>query len=91
MFMWVSSVCFRAVSSGSRLMAVLRLAALDEKSLKARRGDRQSDLANRDRIGRSEDAHIWETSLTSLMPVERVISAASVLYRLSSESMSSAT
>jgi hypothetical protein len=77
MFMCVSSVFFRAVSSGSAVMAVFRLAVFDEKSLFLARNRRT--------------AHICDTSLTSVMPVDRVISAASVLYLLSSESISSAT
>ncbi len=34
MFMCVSRVCFRCVSSGNAVMAILRCAALLEKSLK---------------------------------------------------------
>jgi hypothetical protein len=34
MFMCVSNVCFRAVSSGRAVMAALRCAALDDTSLK---------------------------------------------------------
>lgn len=66
MFMCVSRICLRAVSSGKAVMAVFKFAVLDVKS-------------------------IWETSLTSLIPVDRVISAASVLYLLRSVSISSAT
>lgn len=66
MFICVSSVCLRAVSSGSAVMAVLRLAVFELRS-------------------------ICEMSFTSDIPVERVISAASDLYRLNSASMSSAT
>ena len=35
MFMWVSRVCFRAVSSGRAVMAALRLAAFEDRSLRA--------------------------------------------------------
>ena len=42
MFMCVSSVCLRAVSSGRSVMAVLRLLALDEKSLQGRKEARQT-------------------------------------------------
>lgn len=50
-------------------MAVLRLAVLEEKSLP----DQPDQKVRRSKT------HIWDTSLTSLIPVDRVISAASVL------------
>lgn len=34
MFMWVSSVCFRAVNSGNAVIAAFKLAAFDERSLR---------------------------------------------------------
>ena len=99
MFMCVSSVAFRAVSSGSCVIAVFRCAALLERSLVviSATGQIQKTIT-----------YICDTSPMSLTPVDRVISAASCLYlrkvnlyqldhhtdpphRLSSVSMSSAT
>jgi hypothetical protein len=86
-FICVSKQCFLAVSSGRAVMAVLRCAALLVKSL--------IDISTSQRpnvtMSRLDSAHICETSFISLTPVLLVISAASILYRLSSESMSSAT
>lgn len=67
----MSRVCFRAVSFGKAVMAVFKLAVLEEKSLVT---DQPTILE------RYRRTYIWETSLTSLIPVDRVISAASCLY-----------
>lgn len=80
--MWVSSVALRAVSSGKAVIAVFRCAAFADKSL---------DSGQRREVSKVDINYIWEMSLTSLTPVERVISAASCLYRFNSLSISSAT
>lgn len=85
MFICVSNVVFRAVSSGKAVRAAFKLAVLDDVSLNQ----------NRRSVGfcseAPNDVYICEISLISLTPVERVSSAASCLYRFNSASMSSAT
>ena len=74
MFMCVSIVCLRAVSSGNAVMAALRCAAFEERSLKRRRGQ------HIDTTGSEKSTHSCCTSSMLLIPVDRVISAASDLY-----------
>lgn len=71
MFIWVSNVAFRAVNSGSCVIAAFKCAAFADKSLRRMRQKHVGRLFVR--------TYICAMSLTSLTPVERVISAASCL------------